>query len=136
MKPLHLLLAAGVAVTAACAAQIPPRSDRASIQSLIGDAACSSDAQCKTIGVGAKACGGPQSYLAFSTARTDESALRALAEASAEADRKRAEAKGMVSTCSVVPDPGAFCDLNRPTAGSAGSCRLHDGKGAGGPLAR
>ena len=136
MKMLQLLLAAGVALTAACAAQVPPRSDRASMQSLIGDAGCSSDAQCKTVGVGAKACGGPQSYLAFSTVRTDESALRALADASAEADRQRAEAKGMASTCSVVPDPGAFCDRSQPAAGSAGTCRLQSGRGAAGPLAR
>jgi hypothetical protein len=135
MKATPLLLAASLALTAACAAQDPPRNDKASIQALIGEAACSGDAQCRTIGVGAKACGGPQAYVAWSTLRTDEAALLKLAEASAESDRKQAEAKGMVSTCSVVPDPGAFCDMSRPAAGASGTCRLRAGKG-GGELAR
>ena len=125
------LPAASLVLAAACAAQDSSRQDRSSIQALIGDAACQTDAQCRTIGVGAKACGGPQSYLAWSTARTDESALRAMADASAAADRKQAEAKGMMSTCSVVPDPGAFCDVGRPASGAAGTCRLRSGKGGG-----
>ncbi|WP_280154223.1 hypothetical protein [Piscinibacter sp. XHJ-5] len=134
MKATPLLLAASLGLTAACAAP-GIQADKGSMQALIGDAACSTDAQCKTMPVGAKACGGPQSYLAWSSARTEEAALRSMSDASAEADRKQAEAKGMASTCTVVPDPGAFCDMSQPTAGSPGSCRLRSGKG-GGALAR
>ena len=85
------LLAAGLA-TASCAD--PPRAPGAQpvspgaepssgirhIEQLIGDAACSSDGECRVIGVGAVACGGPEGYRAWSIARTD---ARTLEEAAA-----------------------------------------------------
>jgi hypothetical protein len=133
---------ASLGLTAACATEdaAKPAASTASIQALIGDAGCDSDAQCSTIGVGAKACGGPDAYLALSPSRTDAAGLRATVDRQAAAQRKAIEAKGMMSNCSVVPDPGAFCDVSRPPAGSTGSpagvCRLRSTKGAGGALMR
>jgi len=90
----------------------------AQIEAARGDDACDSDAQCHTIGVGAKACGGPEHYLAWSSKNNDGSRLRALVEQHAQM-RRAADAKaGMMSTCSVVPDPGAVC--------SAGRCVLRE----------
>jgi len=125
-----LAVTAALALTSACATEGTAKStgDTDPIRALIGDAACSSDAQCRTIGVGAKACGGPQAYLAWSTARTDEGALRAAAEEQASARRDDLARSGMVSTCSIVPDPGAVC--------SAGTCRLRSSPGGGGAVAR
>src|SRR5947207_15997329 len=106
-----LASAASLALAVACATAGTPASSGAppSVPDLVGDAACSSDGQCRTIGVGAKACGGPQAYLAWSTQRTDENALRAAVERDAAAQRKEAEARGMVSNCAVTIDPGATC---------------------------
>jgi hypothetical protein len=130
IRCLSLLLAA-LSLTAACATEDAARTGT-SIPSLIGDAACDSDAQCRTIGVGAKACGGPDAYLAWSTKRTDEDALQALVERQAEARRKAISDKGMMSNCAFVADPGAYCE---PRAGASGVCRLRSG-GAGGNLVR
>ncbi len=83
------------------------------IHAEIGAASCDAPAQCKTLAVGAKACGGPESYLAYSTKTSDGAKLTALAARDAQA-RKKADARaGMVSTCSVVSDPGANCDAGR-----------------------
>jgi hypothetical protein len=125
-----LTVTAALALHSACATEstAQPKADASAIEALIGDAACSSDAQCRTIGVGAKACGGPQAYRAWSTARTDESALRAAVEQQASVRRDEMAQGGMVSTCSVVPDPGASC--------SAGVCRLRSTPGSGGAVAR
>ena len=99
----------------------------AQIQAEIGAAACDSDAQCKTIAIGHKACGGPESYLAYSTKSGDGAKLAKLAEQHA-AERKAQDTKtGRMSTCSVVMDPGASC--------SAGRC-VTAGAGLGGASAR
>ena len=99
---------------AACAvatepAPAPPADTLAAVQSLIGDAACSSDAQCRSVGVGARACGGPDSYLAWSTARTDGAALDAAAQRHAAARRKANESGRSMSICRFEVDPGAVC---------------------------
>ncbi|MBC8055009.1 MAG: hypothetical protein H7Y61_00350, partial [Rhizobiales bacterium] len=52
-----------------------PGTAMARVRALIGAAGCESDAQCRSIGIGTKACGGPEFYLAWSIAGTDEAAL-------------------------------------------------------------
>jgi len=96
-----------------------------------GAAACDTDAQCHTIGIGHKACGGPERYLAWSSKDSDGTRLRALVAEHAAARRAEDTKNGMMSTCSVVPDPGATC--------AAGHCVLRAaGTGPGGmaPVAR
>ena len=123
-RPVLAVLAFLGALGGACATEDkPPVTPATSPQTLIGDAACDNDTQCATIGIGAKACGGPSSYLAWSTQRTDGERLRALVERDAEAQRKAMAARGMLSDCAVVPDPGAYCDR---TPGR-GTCRLRSG---------
>lgn len=88
----------------------------------IGDASCDTDAQCHTLGVGAKACGGPDGYVAWSSkgenmgrgggsdkASDKRARLSELAEAHSNASRAENERSGMRSNCSVTPDPGAVC---------------------------
>lgn len=79
------------------------------LRALIGPAACTSNAQCRTLAVGAKACGGPAGYLAWSTQGTDAERLIALATRQAQAQRREIEASGMLSNCAMVADPGAAC---------------------------
>ncbi|UUZ56385.1 hypothetical protein LP419_14955 [Massilia sp. H-1] len=87
----------------------------------IGIAACDTSAQCKTIAVGHKACGGPEGYLAYST-KTGDAAKVAKLAADYNTERKNQTAKsGMMSTCSVVLDPGATCSAGRCVTGGGDS---------------
>ena len=79
----------------------------------MGDPVCDTPQQCQTIAIGAKACGGPERYLAWSSKNNDGRQLKALAQAQAEASRKQQQADGMMSTCSIVTDPGATCEAGR-----------------------
>ena len=108
-------------VTSACGStpvqDAPPAPGNASllaqIQAEVGAAACDSTQQCQTLAIGAKACGGPERYLAWSSKDYDGKKLKALAQAQAEASRKQQQADGMMSTCSIVTDPGATCEAGR-----------------------
>ncbi|QJD98767.1 hypothetical protein HH212_00855 [Massilia forsythiae] len=98
----------------------PAGATRARIQSLVGTASCASDAECRSMPLGAKACGGPESYLAWSTRSTKESELGALAERYKAQRQAENQASGMMSDCRFLPDPGAIC--------RAGTCQLGEGK--------
>ena len=76
------------------------------IKAIVGDAACDAPQQCQTIAIGAKACGGPERYLAWSNKSNDGKQLTALAQAQAEASRKLLQSDGMMSTCAIVTRPG------------------------------
>jgi hypothetical protein len=104
------------------------------IQALVGAAPCSSDADCRTSDIGAKACGGPEAYIAWSVRTTDEVALgTALAEYNA-AQRAAITREGRVSNCALVTDPGAAC---LPVGAADSACQLRRGSGrAGHPSSR
>lgn len=112
---------------APASAPATPASLLAAIEAERGAASCDSDAQCRTIGVGAKACGGPERYLAWSSKDGDGSRLKALVEQHAALRRQEDAASGMMSTCNLIPDPGATCQ--------AGQCVLRP-PGLGGSQAR
>jgi hypothetical protein len=99
-----------------------PGDTLAEIRRLIGTPACSENAQCRTLPVGAAACGGPQEYLPFSNASTDEGQLRALAERSKVERQAEIKSSGEMSICIHRPDPGAVC--------VAGACQLGSGSPA------
>ncbi|MBB5606034.1 MULTISPECIES: hypothetical protein [unclassified Janthinobacterium] len=83
------------------------------IKTEVGNAACDSTEQCQTIAIGAKACGGPERYLAWSSKSNDGKKIKALAYAQAEASRRQQQNDGMLSTCSIITDPGASCVAGR-----------------------
>ena len=83
----------------------------------IGEAACDTAQQCKTIAVGHKACGGPETYLAWSSKSSDGAKLRRLADAHGAKRKSENLASGMMSTCSAVMDPGATCSAGRCVTG-------------------
>lgn len=88
---------------------------RARLDAEIGEARCTEDAQCRTLALGAKACGGPQGWVAWSAAVSRAEPLQALAAELAQRQKVRNEVAGAVSDCSVVPDPGARCVAQRCT---------------------
>lgn len=119
---LHRLFASALACIAlASCAQTPPPSTTETdsarlageLRTLIGSARCSADTQCRTVPVGAKACGGPAAYWAWSSQGTDADALKALAARQAEAHKREVEASGMRSNCAMTTDPGAACVAGR-----------------------
>lgn len=95
----------------------------ADIQRMVGTPSCSETSQCRTIALGARACGGPQSYMAWSTATTAEAPLRGLAERYQREQQAANQASGAMSTCQFMTDPGAVCQAN--------VCRLRTGPAAG-----
>lgn len=97
-----------------------PSDTLGSLRALVGDAACSDSAQCRTLPLGARACGGPEAYLAYSTAKGSKAQLRSLAERYQAERRAANKASGMISTCQFMPDPGAVCQ--------AGRCQLGTGE--------
>jgi hypothetical protein len=120
-----LLLPLLASVLAACAAEPATRTGKDSaaplleqIRAEIGDAACSSEQQCRTLAIGAKPCGGPESFIAWSVQRSDAAKLERLATAY----RKEREAENArerrVSNCMFVADPGAQCKAGRCVTGS------------------
>jgi hypothetical protein len=104
------------------AAPTPAASDTgtvAQIRAMVGAAACTESAQCRTLPLGARGCGGPEGYLAYSTANTSATALQALGERYKQEREARNASSGMVSDCRFMVDPGAVCQ--------AGACQLAPG---------
>jgi hypothetical protein len=125
MRPLAILLliacaacaSAGGEPTAPTPAAAP--ASLAQIQALIGTPSCSGDTQCHSLAVGAKPCGGPEAYLAWSSAKTNPDTIRALGERYKAERQAEGAARGAVSDCRFQVDPGAVC--------RAGVCQLGDG---------
>jgi len=121
------------------AAATSPEADKdatSAITTLIGDAACDTDSQCRTIAMGAKACGGPEYYLAWSTKRTDAAALAQAAQRDLASPRNPNAGPRGYSTCVFVTDPGAWCapasGQARDAAGTQGqACQLRGGNRGG-----
>lgn len=79
----------------------------------VGAAACSSSAECRSMPVGAKACGGPERYLAWSIRSSDEARLRERVAAYNAARQADNEKNGRISNCMMLMDPGASCEAGR-----------------------
>jgi hypothetical protein len=133
MRPFSFLLLLACVTCVACAATsggpakpTPPAfatgDTLAQIRARIGNAACTDSTQCHTLAIGARACGGPQAYLPWSSAQTDGAALAVLADTFKREREAAIAASGEMSTCQFLPDPGATCragtcQLNAPNAG-------------------
>jgi hypothetical protein len=116
------LVGAAAAVDSAASAAADAQ---ARVNSLIGDAACDTQSQCRTVGIGARPCGGPESWLAWSTKSTDARALQDAVQAQAQAAKDANQHSGLASDCRVRPEPSAVC---RPRAGDGKkTCQLGQG---------
>lgn len=125
-----LTLAAGATTPLAAAAPPDSATLEAEVRRLVGSASCTADEQCRTLAFGAKACGGPQAYIAWSTLVTDAAALESVAERYAALRREELRSSGVVSDCALVVDPGATCaPVGAGGATGPRNCRLRDGAG-------
>ncbi|WP_156885560.1 hypothetical protein [Massilia niastensis] len=108
---------------AAAPAASAPGDTLAQIRALAKDASCNDNGQCRSLPLGALACGGPSDYLAYSTLRANEKQMNELGERY-KADRQAAIARsGEMSICRYMPDPGAVCVAGTCQLGAAESAR-------------
>jgi len=121
MKRFPFLLACLLAVGCGHVAAGGPQT-LAELRALGSAPNCRSNQQCKTVPVGAKSCGGPESYMAYSTAKVSPDKVNALAERYRKEREAENKASGMVSDCRYLMDPGAQC--------RAGTCQLGGNNGA------
>ncbi|HEY7408727.1 MAG TPA: hypothetical protein VH638_10715 [Gemmatimonadaceae bacterium] len=80
---------------------------------------CDQGSQCATAPVGAKACGGPRTYLVYCRATTDEAALLRALDELKRAEEEYNRAAGLASDCMFVTPPavrleGATCMAATP----------------------
>lgn len=90
------------------------------IKSDIGDAPCQNNSQCHSLALGAKACGGPEFYLPWSSEKNSAASLQTLADRYHGERRAQIAANGEISTCSMTVQPSAIC-------GPAKHCVLQSG---------
>ena len=140
---LAACLYAGLAMAACVPAQPAPAASslspdgsglalHAQVQQLIGRAACDSAAQCRTLPLGARACGGPESYVAWSVLGTNQAALQRAADRYGQWQAQQQARSGMMSICMVEIDPGAVCSRSATTAQpGAGRCVLGNAAAGG-----
>jgi len=121
-RTLQLLaLLAFCCASSACQSQPQPDSgtppDTAQLwQQLLAESqrsGCDQDSQCHSLGVGAKACGGPERYLAWSDRQRSDQRLQQLAARYAAARTADDQRQQMMSNCALVADPGAVCRAGR-----------------------
>ncbi len=110
---------AGAAPAAGAAAPGAAAGDTlARIRELIGQASCTEAAQCRVLPIGARPCGGPESYLAWSSAHSSASQLQQLAERYKQQREAYNAANQRISDCRAIAPPLATC--------RAGQCELAD----------
>ena len=117
--------AAAVDPAAAPASAATSASLHARITALIGEAECDSQGQCHRVGIGAKPCGGPEGWLAWSDKVTDPQALQREVQALAQVSIAENKRSGLASDCMMRPEPTVVC---RPRAGDGKkTCQLGQG---------
>ena len=99
-----------------------PSGDLASVdaqlgQTLTGASACTVDTECHSVAVGAKACGGPTGYRAYSSKTVSSASVDALAQRQRDLAAQAARESHQVSTCYMLADPGAHCQQNKCVTG-------------------
>ena len=97
---------------------------RQQIVAEIGNASCGTSAQCRTLPVGSRACGGPEGYLAYSTKTGDAAKMQRMAAQESAARKEQDRQTGGMSTCQMMMDPGATCQAGRCTSGNASGGEL------------
>ncbi len=111
------LLAVALVGAAACnnESEYPPTSEKedlarlqameAEIDTLVGDAACEKDEDCRAIAFGDKPCGGPWSYKVYSVTSVDTLEVARLVAAYNKFNELLNQKHGWMSDCMVVSEP-------------------------------
>lgn len=87
---------------------------RQEIAALVSDASwCRNIVNCRVVGLGARPCGGPEEYVAFSIWNNTGDALRNLVTEYNLLREELALDSDVVGTCEVLPEPNADCVQSR-----------------------
>jgi len=90
----------------------------AQLETTLGNAAvCKADTDCHSVAVGAKACGGPTGYRAYSSTDVSVASVEALAQHERDLSAEAARASHEVSPCFMLADPGARCSQSKCVTG-------------------
>lgn len=82
----------------------------------VGEARASSATACRTVPVGAKACGGPQMHLVYSSSAANEAEVTRLAERVTALDRQANEQFNLMSDCMMLMEPQTTLEGGRCVA--------------------
>ncbi|MCQ8880101.1 hypothetical protein NQT69_19050 [Pseudoalteromonas shioyasakiensis] len=85
----------------------------AQLKSLTADLSCDTSAQCQVLPVGSRACGGPSSYLVFSTKNSDSEKVEQIAKRITSLESQLNAQTGMMSICQHLTAPAAQCSSNK-----------------------
>ncbi|MBH0058045.1 hypothetical protein I6F65_13855 [Pseudoalteromonas sp. SWXJZ94C] len=89
------------------------KTTKSELNTLITDTQCDTNTQCKVSPVGSRACGGPSSYIVYSTKTTTEKEVSALSKKITMLESNYNEQKGMMSTCQHLTAPSTQCVENK-----------------------
>lgn len=84
-----------------------------SLEDVSADKSCDTNTQCKVIAVGARACGGPSSYLVYSTKSANEKQVMQLADQITKLERAFNKQNQMMSICQHLIEPATQCVENK-----------------------
>lgn len=99
-------------------------STRAQLASLLTNASsCTSDGECKTVSTGAKSCGGPTAYRAYSDKGPGAAQIPDVAQKERDLSMEEAKASHRVSACFMLADPGAHCTAHKCETGPSDSVK-------------
>ncbi|WP_404341588.1 hypothetical protein [Pseudoalteromonas mariniglutinosa] len=82
------------------------------LEQLITDPHCDNNSQCKVLAVGRRACGGPSSYIVYSTKMTIQDEVEKLAKHITTLESQYNTANNMMSICQHLTTPQAQCSNN------------------------
>ncbi|MDP4490677.1 hypothetical protein QDG88_22450 [Pseudoalteromonas piscicida] len=89
------------------------KTHKQSLENIVADKSCDNDTHCKVIAVGDRACGGPSSYLVYSTRSADEAQVEQLAEQITTLERAYNMQNQMMSICQHLIEPATQCVENK-----------------------
>lgn len=86
---------------------------RKKLKDMTKDKRCDSTMQCQVIAVGSRACGGPSSYVTFSTQAADLQVVKQLAHSITVLESQYNAKNRMVSICQHLTQPSTQCVENK-----------------------
>ncbi len=82
------------------------------LKQLIDDPSCDNSSQCKVLPVGSRACGGPSSFIVYSSKTANTAEVEKLAKDITALEKQFNAANDMMSICQHLTAPGAQCSEN------------------------
>lgn len=86
---------------------------KAELNTLITDTQCDTSTQCRISAVGSRACGGPSSFVVYSTKSASEKQVAALSDKITKLESSYNSQKGMMSICQHLTTPSTQCVENK-----------------------